>query len=526
MEFPSIRVPALRTQSMIGGTVFVLGLLLAYEIGGRIAAGDLQTVEFTALGFAACGAALAILRNWRTGFYCFFVWLLFEDLARKYLNNGLALFFGKDILAFLTYVSLYAAIRKGREKTFRPPFLLPLAIFVWLGVIQIFNSNSPSILYGLLGFKIYFFYIPLIWVGYALIRNDEDLRKFLTANAAVATVIAVVGIIQAIIGNTFLNPTVLAPEIAHLGDLDKATPIGGQAFNLPDSIFVSNGRFGAYLVVAFIVVLGATGCLLLSRARRGQKLILLSVGVLGAATVLSGDRGPLVYVVASALILVVGFIWGAPRRPTQARLLVKAIRRSAIVAALGLAAILIIFPQEAGTRIAFYTETLFPQSSAYEGTWRGFGYPLKNLELAFTAPNWVLGNGIGVGSLGRQYVAEVLNQPPPEIWVEEGFGVLIIELGVVAPFLWLLWSGALLYFCWKILCTLRGTRFFPLAFAIVWYALLLLIFLTWGGLSIYQNYINNAYLWLLVGILFRLPNLLQNTPSVAVSLRPEAVSVA
>lgn len=516
MEFPSIRVPALRTQTIIGGTVFIVGLLLAYEIGGKIAAGDLQTVEFTALGFAGCGAALAILRDWRMGFYCFFVWLLFEDLARKYLNNGLALFFGKDILAFLTYVSLYAAIRKGREKTFRPPFLLPLAIFVWLGVIQIFNSNSPSILYGLLGFKVDFFYIPLLWVGYALIRNDEDLRKFLTANAAVAAVIAAVGIIQAIAGNTFLNPAVLAPDIAHLGDLTKYTPIGNEAFNLPDSVFVSTGRFGAFLLIAFIVVLGAAGYLLLSSAK-GRRIIFTVTATLTAAALLSGSRGAVVYIAASALVIVVGFLWGRPKKPTQSRLLVRAIRRTAIVSTLGLAAMLVIFPEQAGTRVAFYTQTLMPSSSAYEGTWRGLGYPLENLELAFSAPNWILGNGIGLASLGRQYVAEVLKQPPPNLWVEEGFGVLIVELGIVAPFLWLLWSGVLFYCCWKVLRALRGTRFFPLAFAIFWYALLLLIFLTWGGLSTYQDYINNAYLWVLIGILFRLPDLLQNTPSALVA---------
>jgi hypothetical protein len=55
---------------------------------------------------------------------------------------------------------------------------------------------------------------------------------------------------------------------------------------------------------------------------------------------------------------------------------------------------------------------------------------------------------------------------------------------------------------------LRGTRVFPIAFAITWYAFFLLYPLTYLGLDSYQNYIANAYLWLLVGILFRLPDLL------------------
>jgi hypothetical protein len=519
----SLRIPSAKNQSVLGGTVFVVGVWMAYEIGGKIANGDMRTIEFAALGFAGCGAALAILRNWRTGFYCFFVWLLFEDLARKYMGNGLALFFGKDILVGLTYISLYAAIRRGREKTFRPPFLLPLAIFVWLGAIQIFNSNSPNILYGLLGFKVYFYYIPLLWVGYALIRKDQDLRTFLVLNAAIATLIASVGIIQAIVGNGFLNPAVLAPQIAELGDLDKITPIGGQVFNLPDSVFVSAGRFGAYLVVVFIVIAGTASYLLLS-SRSGRKIVFLGIGAVTAAALLSGSRGSLVYMTASAPVMAVAFLWGAPWRQRQAHRLVKAIRRSVIVAALGFAAVLLVFPEQAGTRIAFYTETLSPSSSAYEGTWRAYGYPLENLMKALSAPNWVLGNGIGVASLGRQYVAEVLKQPPPDLWMEEGFGVLIVELGIVAPFLWILWSGALLYFSWKVVRGVRGTRFFPMAFAVFWYALLLLWILTWSGLSIYQNFVNNAYLWILVGILFRLPDLAASATPIVLTV-PDAVTV-
>ena len=53
----------------------------------------------------------------------------------------------------------------------------PSAFFSWLGLIQVFNQNSPSILYGLLGFKVYFYYVPLLFAGYALIRTDGDLQE-------------------------------------------------------------------------------------------------------------------------------------------------------------------------------------------------------------------------------------------------------------------------------------------------------------------------------------------------------------
>jgi len=54
----------------------------------------------------------------------------------------------------------------------------------------------------------------------------------------------------------------------------------------------------------------------------------------------------------------------------------------------------------------------------------------------------------------------------------------------------------------------KGTRFLPVGFAIWWLLFLVLIPLTFGGLPSYQNYVLNAYLWLMVGILFRLPVLL------------------
>jgi hypothetical protein len=513
----SNRVPLMRNQALIGAALFLFGIWGAWQAGNKIAAGDMSTLEFAALGFAACMVGFTILRNWRSGCYLFLVWLLFEDFARKYMGNGPALFFGKDVLAGLMYISLFVEIRRGREKTFRPPFLLPLAIFVWLGAVQIFNQNSPHILYGLLGFKVYFFYVPLMWVGYALIRSDQELQKFLVGNALLAIVIGGLGIAQAIVGNSFLNPVVLAPELRDLGDLNKVTPLTNQVFNLPDSVFVSAGRFDMYLIVAFILVLGTAGYLLL-HSRRGRKIVFVAVAVIGGAALFSGSRGTVVYIAASTLVLAVGFLWGAPWRAGQAHRLVKAIRRSFIVGALGLAAVLLLFPDEAGSRIAFYTETLSPNSSAYAVTNRSWDYPIQNLMSVFGEPNWFLGNGIGVASLGAQYVAKLVHQQAPNLWVEEGYGVLIIELGILAPFLWLLWTGALLFFSWKMVRRLRETRFFPIAFAIFWYAFLLLYPFTYGGLSAYQNYVCNAYLWLLIGILFRLPDIVANPPAPAVAV--------
>src|SRR6202453_1665164 len=361
----SSRIPAVKTQALIGLSVFALAMLLAWQIGSVINGKDERALIFAGVGLAGFFVIVTILRNWRTGFYLFLVWMLFEDLFRKYMGNGAALFFGKDILTALVYISLFAEIRLGREKRFRAPFLLFLSFFFLLGVVQVFNQNSPHILYGLLGFKTYFYYIPLMYVGYALIRGDEDLRKFLVLNAALSGLIAALGIAQAILGNTFLNPAKLAPELEDLGNLSKSTPLTNHLFSLPDSVFVSSGRFAQFLILAFILALGAGGYFLLGNLR-GRKIVLLAIGLIGVATLLSGSRGAFMYVLISAVGMGAGFLWGAPWRQRQAHRMIKAIRRSIIVAAMSLALILLLFPQEAGTRIAYYSETLLPGSSAYQ----------------------------------------------------------------------------------------------------------------------------------------------------------------
>ena len=392
------RIPTLKNQALIGLSLFIGSTWLAWTLGNHIATQDLRTIEYYVLGFAACIAAVAILRNWRLGLYFFLIWVLFEDLTRKYLGNNMAIYFAKDALVGLVYLSLFVDIRAGRAKAFRPPFMPFLIVFFWFGVLQLFNSNSPHILYGLMGIKIYFYYMPLMFVGYALIRNDEDLRTFLVVNSVLAGIIGAIGIIQAIVGHSFLNPATLAPELRELGELDKISPITRQLLSLPSAVFVSAGRFSQYLTAAIILTMGSAGYLLL-HTKRSRNLIFLAFGIVGVATLFSGSRGALMLAIATVLVLSVAFLWGAPWRWQQAHRMLKAVRRFFIVGALGLATILLVFPEAAASRIAFYAETLLPSSSEYQLGHRSWDYPIYNLELAFTNPNWIIGNGIGTASL-------------------------------------------------------------------------------------------------------------------------------
>jgi hypothetical protein len=65
---------------------------------------------------------------------------------------------------------------------------------------------------------------------------------------------------------------------------------------------------------------------------------------------------------------------------------------------------------------------------------------------------------------------------------------------------------AMLYH-WRIVIELRGAILFPIALVILRYAFLVLAPFTFNGLNAYQNFVMNAYLWLLIGVLYRLPTM-------------------
>jgi hypothetical protein len=506
-----VLTPRFHSKSILTPLLFVS---LAWALANWIVTGSLSILVMGGMGVALLMIVVTALNDWRFGILLFIPWLLLEDLARKYLGNGLILFFGKDLLAAITYLSLWKAKQRGEVPWFRPPFNVPLAAFFCLAFVQVFNTWTPSVLYGLLGLKLYFYYVPLLFAGYALLKNAADLEKFLLYNVGFGLVIAALGIVQSVVGLKFLNPVVLAPEFETLGNLTRYSPITHQAVPQPTSVFVSSGRFASYLVLLAILALGAQAYLLLTRRRRAAYGF-LAVGIAVVATMQSGSRGSLIYVAISILVLSAGLLWGATWRWGQSRRLAKTLRRTLWVAAAGLFVMIQFFPKSVGARWAFYSETLSPTSSASELQYRTWDYPVHNLVTALNHSRWLYGDGTGTASLGMQYVAKVLGQEPIGFWVENGWGTLILEMGILGPVLWIAWTSSLLYFSWKVVRQLRGTVYFPVALSIFWYALMLLVPFSFNGMAPYQNYVMNAYLWLLIGVLFRLPYLARNSQAVA-----------
>jgi uncharacterized membrane protein YeaQ/YmgE (transglycosylase-associated protein family) len=484
---------------------FVVGAFVAYQAAEYVIRDDFTSLAYVGMAVVGGAIVIGILNNWRNGVYFFLSWLLFEDFARKFLGNNMAIYFAKDFLALVVYISFLAALRRKEVVSFRPPFLGPVLIFVWFGVLQIFNPASTSIWYGLMGFKIFFYYVPMVFLGYALINSEVQLRRFFTVNLVLALIIISLGIAQSVLGPSFLNPAHPAEDIRLSSSLYRVSEAGGLAYR-PNSVFVSAGRYTNFIIVAWLLVLGFSGYLLL-RQKRGRALAFIAIAVTATGAFLSASRGSFMYAMINALATSVAFMWGAPWRQGEALRVLRTIQRAALGIGLGMALLFYAYPDALLTRLAIYEQTLMPNSPTSELRHRSWDYPVQNFLGAFNYDRWPYGYGIGTSGLGGQYVARIFNAKPLGVGVESGYGALVVEMGIGGLLLWIVMSIAITVSAWKVVKKLKGSPLFPLAFVIFWYALFLLFPATFGGMQPYEDFLLNAYLWLLLGVLFRLPTL-------------------
>jgi hypothetical protein len=185
----------------------------------------------------------------------------------------------------------------------------------------------------------------------------------------------------------------------------------------------------------------------------------------------------------------------------------RVIQRAALGIGLGIVLLFYAYPDALLSRLAIYEEALMPNSETSELMHRGWDYPVRNFLDAFNYDRWPYGYGIGTASLGGQYVARFFKVKPPVIGVESGYGALVVEMGIGGLVLWIVMSLAITVSAWRVVKKLKGSPLFPLGFVIFWYVFFLLFPATFSGMQSYEDFLFNAYFWLLLGVLFRLPTI-------------------
>ena len=98
-----------------------------------------------------------------------------------------------------------------------------------------------------------------MFLGYAMLNRPSDLDRLRKVSLVVAIVIRPQGLLQSILGVSFLTPEDSQAELYELSHLVRYSPVTHQEVFAPSSGFVSAGRFSFYLILLWILAMGAQG---------------------------------------------------------------------------------------------------------------------------------------------------------------------------------------------------------------------------------------------------------------------------
>jgi hypothetical protein len=147
----------------------------------------------------------ALVNRWRWPVYAFLVYLPVSGIAVLAAYPGRAdravAILAKDFVFVIpAYVLFLGYCLLHRKKFwFKGAPLVLMGLLALVVLIQAFNPNVPNYLVGLIGVKVWLFYIPLIFLGYHLVQNREKLFRLLGVMSLIAVVPAVIGLLEVIL---------------------------------------------------------------------------------------------------------------------------------------------------------------------------------------------------------------------------------------------------------------------------------------------------------------------------------------
>lgn len=361
----------------------------------------------------AGAAAVWAFRNWRRAVQAVMVLLILEGAIRKWIFPGAQdiVYFGKDLLLLGIYAGFLTRNRPG----LRPPQLQLLfgllGIGALFGVLEIFNPRLPGLLVGVLGFKAYFFYIPLFWVLPAAFSSDAELARFLRRYGLIAIPVGLLAAAQFVSPsssalNTYARAATEASDITTFGTSERVRVT---------STFAYITGFTSYLFANVALLLALLGA---ERWRMRRNLWLFAaLGLTMLGMMMSGSRGP----IAVLIVLMPIYGWLAVARErgsgaTTGRLVVAVVFVGGLAAYFGADAI-----------------------AEWRGRASGTTDAGERILTPFIAPFYVIDRagllGYGIGATHQMAAAIVPSQHPfywldgPNIEIESGR--VMLELGPI-----------------------------------------------------------------------------------------------
>jgi len=479
--------------------------LAGYFIWTVISGGNWGRIAVVASFCGAAAFGLYILKNWRLGVESFFVWIIVEDLVRKNTGNQLVIYFVKDVIILATLIGYF---QSKRAETFHSrnrmvPWAL-LLLIAW-AVLESFNPALDNVLVPILGLRMSFFYVPMAILGYAYVKDELSWKRFISLNMTLGVVMGLLGLAQAVFGLNFLNPeSAWGLRLYQTRGVEAAYQVPR-----PNATFVDAGRFAQYMFVMMFIGWAGLFWEASSIGKRRRVLwVSLLWGVVLAGLFVSGQRAAICWTLCALPFITFIPLRDGLRRKMPLRSFWMSLVGAALAVIVILAFLIKASPERFSAAWNYYSTTLSPSSSEGELFTRPVQY-WKDTVFAFNESG-LFGHGTGTESLGLPYVyhMDLYEDFDSSLYrVEGGYASVLWEWGIVGLILWLLWTSAVVWGLARQSRLLKGTGWYAMGVCTTIYAAFLLFPWFYMGLNFYQQYVAQAYLWFMIGIVYRLPSL-------------------
>lgn len=238
------------------------------------------------------------LQSWRLGVALLLLYIPFAGTVTFALYpSSLPTLFKDFYFVIPVYMGFWLGRRDEAPKE-RVPDLVRFMIFalVFLVFIQSFNPGLASWLVAAIGAKIWLFYLPLLFVAFAIVESRNDLINLLRILVVVAWIPCAIGILEWLASMTFgYQETMLAvygraaegatQNFAHFD-------LGGEFFRIP-STFTFVTQYYGYTLSMIVPSFALTK---LDESDGWRKFAIATMWLAVVASFMCGERGAYVFV--------------------------------------------------------------------------------------------------------------------------------------------------------------------------------------------------------------------------------------
>lgn len=411
-----------------------------------------------------------LVKHWRKTLLFIPIWLLLVGIFRKWVFTGISdiLFFTPHFLVGLVYLGY---LKEYGFKFENNKLILMILISMLWGIFSLLNPRLPSLLVGLLGLIIYFWFFPLIFVVPKVIKDKDHLIKLFKIYLLISIPFLIFGIIQ--YGFPIDSP------INKFVSGDSNAGFYGGAPRIT-STFPHGGMYTPYLAILSLLLI-----FLINRNKtKNENLIYLGISILFIINMLmTGARG----LVLSFLLILMAFYTLALYR--------KLIKLNKMVF---LPVVVILF--------LFLIISFVPLANVSYGNFmdrfksnHDLGTRITDALVPVSAfsDSGIFGYGIGTTYTPAKKLTSNSFEHIPDVEIEQYR--IMVELGLIGFILIYSIRLYVIYLFYSISKKIKDIDLKKLAILIFAWHLVNLV-----SLHIVFNWVNNFFYWFSVGILFLL----------------------